>query len=52
MSSEHLHGVLECFSSTFKNTFTVLKKGTRVIGITEMKKMFPPPPTYTQIELK
>lgn len=38
MSSEYLHGMFECFSSTFKNTFTVLKKGVRVKGIPEIKK--------------
>lgn len=38
MSSEYLHGMFECFSSTFKNTFTVLKKGTSVKGIPRIKK--------------
>lgn len=33
MSSEYLHAMFECFSYTFKNTFIVLKEGTRVKGI-------------------
>lgn len=38
MVSEYLHGMFECFSSTFKYIFTVLNKGTRVKSIPGIKK--------------
>lgn len=41
MSNEYIQGIFEHFYSSFKNTFIVLKKGTRVKGYLKfLKKCF------------
>lgn len=51
MPNEYMHGVFECFSSSFKNTFTAFKKGTRVKKDIWDGGTNAFPSTYKQIEL-